>query len=352
MAQIKRRGPNIYTIIVYLGRDKEGKRKWHYETFHGGKTEAKQRGAELEVELKRRTGPKHAAMNLGEYLNSWLEDIRGTVSDRAYETYKWHVSRIMPVAGKLAMYNLNTMELQKSMVFKGLSPRSIRGVYGTLRTALRQAVAWGILNSDPTVGLRTPRVPRVEKKVLTLDELQVFLETAKGYKYYLVVRLLALTGMRLGEVLGLMWQDIDFKKETLTIKRAADGRNRILKETKNVSSERVIKLDTETISLLSQYKKDRKVVNLKNSLIFSHDGRVVREDAIRRTMNYVIKKTGLVHISPHNLRHTAGSLMLDAGYSLPAVAALLGHSSTSTTAAVYAHAVKKNSNNVADVFDN
>lgn len=353
MAKIRRRAPNRYTITVYLGRDENGKRLEINETFHGGRLEAKQRAAELEMGYKKRNGPKHQKITLGEYLNQWLKKIKNTVSNRTYETYGWHVNRITESdAGKLPMYNLKTIDLQDNMIFDGLSPRTVRGLFGTLKTALRQAVVWEILNRDITVGLKTPKVPRKEKKILMPDALKTLLDATKGYKYYLVVRLLAITGMRLGEVLGLEWQDVDFKKRTLTIKRAADCRNRILKETKNVSSERIMKLDNETINLLACRKKERKVIDLTDNLIFSHNGRVVREDAIRRTIKYALKKAGLSnHVTPHTFRHTAGSVLLDAGYSLPTVAEFLGHSSPATTAAVYSHAVKKNRNNVADVIE-
>jgi len=245
------------------------------------------------------------------------------------------------------MYNLTAFDLQEALSGIGhLKPKTLKGIYGTLRTAMRQAVAWGLLESDLAAGLRAPRVPRQERRVLTQQELQAVLNAARGYKYYLVIRLLALTGMRLGEVLGLKWQDIDFKKETLTVKRAADGRHRKLKpQTKTASSERMFKLDEETMRLLTAHKKEQKIVAMNNeTLVFSCNGRVVREDVIRRTLNYALKKAGLPHIRVHDLRHTAGSLLLDAGYSFPSVAAFLGHSSPATTAAVYAHAIRKGGN--------
>jgi integrase len=102
---------------------------------------------------------------------------------------------------------------------------------------------------------------------------------------------------------------------------------------------RTIKLDVETLTLLAALK-ERKVASM-TGLIFHHEGRVVREDAIRRTMNYALKRAGLEHVKIHALRHGAGSLLLDAGRSLPAVSEFPGHSSTATTAAVYAHAVRQ-----------
>ena len=342
---VKRRGVNRYEISVYLWRGENGKRMFHYETFYGNKTQAKQREAELKVGMKRRTGPKAAAMTVGEYFEKkWLPGIKGTVSDRGFGTYFYHVKRLKPLVGNLALYNLNAMDLQEALTegcFGKVKPKTVKGFYGTLKTALRQAVAWGLLSVDPTAGLRTPRVPKQKREVLTAEELYRLLDAARGYKYYLVIRLLALTGARLGEILGLLWLDIDFKKETLTIQRSADSRNRVLKDdTKTEASLRTIRLDAETLTLLADFRKERRVVP-KSSLVFNYQGRVVREDAIRRTMNYALKRAGLEHKRVHDLRHGAGSLLLDAGQSLAVVAAFLGHSSTATTAAVYAHAVRK-----------
>lgn len=361
MAEIKRRGVNRYTISVYMGRDKSGKRIYHYETFHGSPQQAKQRGHELETELKSRTGPKGLDMTVGEYLADWLERIDGTVSPRTYETYAWHVKRLIPGIGKFLMYNLSALDLQDNLRdFRGLSPRTVRGIYGTLRTALRQAVSWGILKKDPTEGLRTPRVPRKERPVLSAENLQKLLEAAKGYRYYLVIRILAFTGMRLGEVLGLKWRDIDFSAGTVVIQRAVDTKHRSLKEdTKTASSRRTIVLDQETLALLKEQKskieKSKvKPIRIENILVFQPEivgGKLlpVRDDAIRRTLNSALKKAEIPHIRIHDLRHTAGSILLSEGISLTNVADFLGHSSPATTASVYAHVLKR-SFNVADVL--
>ncbi len=350
MAQIRRKGPNKYLISVYEGRDSKGKRKYYNEFFHGSLAEARLRAAELHA-ARRKKGPSSLAKTLGDYLQEWLNQVKSSVSERTHETYAYHVRKLLPVVGRLQMYGLSAFELQKGLSGLEGSSRTVKGVYGTLKTALRQAVAWGLLQSDPTAGLKTPRVARQERPVLTQEELRRLLEAAKLYKYYLVIRLLALTGARLGEVLGLRWQDLDLEKKTMTIKRAADGKHRREKaDTKTYSSKRTIKLDDETASLLAVYRKGRKVVSIKTGeLVFSCNGRIIREDAVRRTLRYALKKAGLPHMRVHDLRHTAGSLLLDAGYSFPTVAAFLGHSSPATTAAVYAHAVRKGVS-VANIF--
>jgi len=346
MAEIRKKGPNKFLILVFMGRDAEGKRIYERELFNGTESQAKKWASQWETELKKRLGPTSLAMTVGDYLEKkWLPGIKNSdsVSDRTHETYTYHVRRLKPLVGHLPMYNLNGMALQDALpkgCFGNVKPKTVKGFYGTLKTALKQAVAWGILIVDPTVGLRTPRVPKKKPKVLTIDELVRLLAAAKQYKYYLVIRLLALTGARLGEILGLHWSDVDFAKGTLTIMRAADVRHRKEKDdTKTEASPRTMKLDVETLTLLAAMK-ERKVMSV-TGLIFHHEGRVVREDAIRRTMNYALKRAGLEHTKLHALRHGAGSILLDEGKSLAAVSEFLGHSSTATTAAIYAHAVRQ-----------
>lgn len=347
MAQVRRRGPNNYTITVYLGRDKDGKRKYHNETFYGGITKANLRAKELEVEfkLKRKTGPKALAMTLGEYLDEWLEV--KDVSERTAEKYAWHVKRLKPLLGDLQLYNIGVFEIQKSLLnLTDVSPRTKKDIYATLRTAMRDAVKFKRLSSDPTIGLSPPRNPRIERKVLNYNELNKMLEVAKDYKHYPVIRILAVTGIRLGEVLGLKWQDVNFDKGTLTIKRSVDCRHRTIKETKTAGSVRTLKLDPVTLQILSDIKGQKvgekvRPINLDDELTFhTEDHRPLREGAIRKTLNQALKKAGLDHIRIHDLRHTAGSILLDSGVPLATVASFLGHSTPATTASVYAHAIR------------
>lgn len=345
MAQIRRRGPNRYLITLYVGRDAQGNKIFKNETFYGSPSEAKKRAAELEVG-KRKKGPRKLAMIVREYLETWLERIKGTVSRRTHESYTFHVKRALPVIGNLQLYDLTAWDLQERMINLSGSPKTLKGTYGVIKTALRQAVAWGLMSADPTSGIKPPRVPRREIKVLDRDDLLKLLESAPKYKHHLIIRLLAVTGARLGEILGLTWRDINLEKGTVKIRRAVDLRCRELKQTKTSSSQRTLALDTETITLLMGLQKSQeqgKIASLKqgDTLVFkAPDGRPVREMAVRRTLNRILKSAGLDHIRIHDLRHTAASLLLDQGVSLASVAAFLGHSSTATTASIYTHAVR------------
>lgn len=361
LAQVKRRSPNTYTISVYLGRDENGKRKYHYETFYGKLTDAKLRASELETKLKRRNGPKAAAMTLGEYLQQiWLKRIKLKVAERTFETYVWHVRKLVEYAGHLHLYNLETDELEDALgSLESLSPKSIRGICATLRTALRNPAARKILTTDPTVGITTPRVIHKKRKTLTPEEHQELLKATHSYKHGIVIYLLAETGIRLGEALGLTWQDVNFSKRTITIRRSANVRHRTLNEQpKNSYSIRTIKINDALATLLKEHRtkqKDEIIRNINKDADLvsrSSDGRVLRERAIRLTLERVLKKAGITeHMRIHDLRHSAGSLLLENGYSLASVSEFLGHSNTSTTASVYTHAVR-HVGCVSDTYNN
>ncbi|MDO7786378.1 tyrosine-type recombinase/integrase [Desulforamulus aquiferis] len=353
---IVKRG-NSYTISVYLGRDALGKKKYYYETFKGTPKEAKLKEAELKLKMARITADSN--MTVDKYLDFWLEQVKlsESVQERTLETYAYHVAKLKPKLSELKLNKITTLKLQTRLNDLGdLAPHTVKGIFGTLRTALRQAMVWELLPKDYTVGLKTPRTPKKEREVLKLGELQLLLEVAKDYKHYPIIRLLSVTGMRIGECLGLKWKDIDFTTGKLTIKRAADSVNRQLKDDpKTETARRTIIIDKETLKVLMELRKNQEkskisFLNIGEVLVFHEDGRVVHHSAVRRTMNRVIKKARLHHIRLHDLRHTAGSLILDAGYAITTVSNLLGHSSPSTTAGIYAHAIRKGIN-VVDALE-
>lgn len=362
MAQIRHKGANRYLISVYLGRGSDGKRQYHNEMFYGTKPQARVYAAELEVKLKRRVGPAKSAMTLGEFLQEkWLPGIRASVSARTFETYSQHVNRLIPAVGHLPLYGLAGGDLQECLAgLQGLSPITIRKLVGTLKTALRQGAAWGKygITADAVSGLRTPRVPRKRRRVLTKEELHRLLAAARDFKHYPVIRLLALTGIRLGEALGLKWDDVDFERSRILIRRSIDTKARDFKpegdEAKTANSERPVALDPETMAILAEMKREKmkgKVSPLKlgDTLVFGDGTRPVRHEAINRTLSRALKKAGLDHIRVHDLRHTAGSLLLDAGLPLTFVADALGQV-PETTARVYAHAVRRQDRSAAEIL--
>lgn len=346
MAHIKERKPNVFTISVYLGKDQNGKKKFHYETFYGKPKAAQQRARILEANKDSLKGLANQEMTLTRYFDYWLDMIKGLVEERTWETYHWHIDKLKPLIGDLKLGELKVLTLQERMVFENLSARSIKGIFGTLRTAIRQAVVWELIDKDHTIGLKKPKVTHRIRRVLNPQELQALLESAKGYSHYAMIRLLAVTGMRLGEAAGLIWRDINFDKGTVTILRSADTRKRKRKDDpKNSSSYRSLLLDSQTVDALNELKKAKeksKVTNIRfdEELVFQKNDRPINGTMVRRALDRALKRAGLLHIRVHDLRHGYGSIMLEAGFDLASVSRGLGHSTPATTAAIYLHALR------------
>ncbi|MGI6405531.1 MAG: tyrosine-type recombinase/integrase [Syntrophaceticus sp.] len=357
---VRRRGNKVYNISIYLGRGKNGKKDYYYETFYGNKTDAKAREAELKKELKSRKGPRSATMTVEEYLRYWLSNIKNNVERNTLNTYSWHVDKLIPLIGEYPLYAVQVTDLQNDLQILSdlLAHKSVKGIYTTLRTAFRQALAWGILATDLTAGLRTPRKPRVEQEVLNKEELEKLLGALKGYKHHVPLRLTAVTGARISEILGLQWKDINFKKGTVTIRRAVDIIKREVKDTtKTTASQRTIVLDDETIAVLKTHKEAQKKntvspLNKRDALVFcTNEGRVLRYGSLSKTLKLALKKAGVKRITIHGLRHTVASILIEEGVSLSTVAALLGHSSPATTADIYVHLLQ-GGDSVISVMEN
>lgn len=348
MAQVRRRAPNSYTISVYLGRE-GGKRKYHYETFYGTQSQAKYRAAELEVEYRNPSGPRGSSMGLDKYLEYWLTQIEGTVTDRSFGVYKWHVVRLVPCVSGLQLYSVTAGDLQSCLrnLPDHLSVRTKRDMYSTLGTALGQAVHWGMLRSKPTFGLKKPKMPHRERRVLNHDEHTRLMEVGRDLKHYLLVRMLLATAARLGEAWALQWQDIDFENGTVTIRRAADPHG-FLKGVKTASGVRTLELDWETVRLLSLHRtqqEERSESISETSFVFRADkSGAVSQNVVRLCLIKMLKRASIPHISIHGIRHSVGSLWLDQGQSLAEVSMKLGHSSPAFTATVYIHVVRKFTN--------
>ena len=349
MAEIRKvkNEKNAWTIVVFLGRDENGKKITKSKKFTGNKTEAKQFATIFEMQLKQ-SGNLDCTMFVKDYLEYWLKNIDGEIDERTLETYTYHVNRLIPLIGKIKLIDLKLLLLKEKLkpLNKELAPKTIKGIYGTLRTAIRQAIEWELINKDVTQGLKPPKNTRKDRMVLNWEEIKLVKEHGKEYKHYPIILVLLTTGMRLSECLGLKWKDMNFEKNTVTIQRATNVRRRTLKDdTKTFNSLRTIVLDKDTMDVLKQLRKNNKVesITFKDTLVFKEGDRPIGHSAVGNCLKRILKKCNLPEMRVHDLRHTAASIMLDSSYSLAEVAYLLGDT-IETITRTYAHKVKKSLN--------
>ena len=351
MAQLRNRGSNIWQISVFLGKDDNGKKITHYETFHGNKTQAKDYAHDLEKKHKSKIvgSSKTIVKTVDDLIDKWLDYLTydcETIESTTKNTYVRHTNRIRRYVKDLQLFNLEDDVIEsriKVLNQENLKPRTIKNYYAILKRIFNWGASKKYCRHNLMQDIKPPKVGKTDRDTYRGEELKLFLETAKDYKHHLILRLLAVSGLRVGEAMGLRWKSVSLERKQIIVVESINSRLRNQKEPKTLNSPRTIGLDDETANLILQYKKEMSKQNKasKTDFVFqSPDGEPLRYQVIIKTKEKVLKKAGLHHIRIHDLRHGVGAILLDKGKSLIEVAGFLGQN-PATTASVYSHAIRK-----------
>lgn len=284
----------------------------------------------------------------------WLPAIKTTIRKSTFLSYESHVRHhVAPHIGcrrldKLDGSMLN--ELYATLLERGrqngtgLSPATVRRVHTTLHRAFRDAMRWELIARNPAASADPPKLrasQRVEFSTWSADELRGFLEFVRNDRLYPLWLLLATTGMRRGEVLGLRWCDVDLERGEAAVRQTVISLNYViaLSEPKTAKGRRVVALDEHTVSGLRAYKKE-KAPAAEADLLFSYrTGTPLNPIDISKGFVKLGREAGLRRIRLHDLRHTHATLALQAGIHPKIVSERLGHSTVAFTLDVYSHAI-------------
>lgn len=220
----------------------------------------------------------------------------------------------------------------------GHSPKTIANALVPLREMLSHAVDWGYLSSNPAERVRRPRtnVGHEQMHVLTPQQVSALLENASAEAQTLLLCAVT-TGVRRGEILGLMWGDVDWRSRRLWVRRSVglDGHFQVPK-TRN--STRAIALTATALTALGEHRRKSRFKG-EHELIFPSergtplDGR----NMVRRYFDPALSRAGLPHMRFHDLRHTFASLLIAQGEHPKLISEQLGHASIQITLDRYGH---------------
>lgn len=228
-----------------------------------------------------------------------------------------------------------------------LADSTVRQVYTVLRQALDVAVRDGLLASNPVGKVKRPAVARQEAKYLPAADVARLLDAAKGLRYYVAVLLMAATGLRRGEVAGLLWSDVDLDKNELRVRHTlsrVDGAL-ILTEPKTDRSRRRVPLHAGVVTALKGWRTQQLQERLAagdqwtdTKVVFATElGTMVDPRNLLRTVELAAAKAKIENVGAHTMRHSAAVAWLESGVHIKAAADLLGHSSISITGDLYGH---------------
>ena len=294
---------------------------------------------------------------------------RTDVSVKAREQYAWAASHIAAGLGAVPLDRLEREDIARwleEIASAGkLSRRSIQICRNVLRAALVDAAEEGLLRRSPAARVAMPRdvaKPEREREVQAWSALQVneFLTTTSEHAWAAGFRLAVLYGLRRSELLALRWDDFSAEEGSIRVDEGlvATDTGEAWTDAKNARSRRVIPLDEETVKVLTVRKRKQAEERLlagagwvdHDLILTTRSGNPVKPRSFDRTLDVLVKRSGVPRLSSHGLRHTAATHMVSSAADLGevrAVADILGHS-PDMLLRVYAHALPANVRAVAD----
>jgi len=300
-----------------------------------------------------------------EYLQQWLILIQGSIRPNTLIQYSQIVrDHILPQLGRIKLKDLRPDQIQilySEKLRQGTSSRTVILIHAVLHKALKQAVRLGTIVANPADAVTRPKFRRKEMKTLSDMEAQKLLVAARGTSLEAVYWLAVSTGLRQGELLGLRWSDLDWKKQSLQIQRQLQRQalGLVFTEPKSAAGRRMIILGTVTLEKLRVHQnlqvEERKLAGdtwQENDLIFpSSIGTPMDPSNLYHHFKRLLKEAGLPDIRFHDLRHTAATLMLQQGTHPKIVQERLGHSDISLTLNVYSHVLPSMQEETAEKMD-
>jgi integrase len=299
------------------------------------------------------------------WFEAWLTNNR-RLKASTREDYRAQAGRYtLPTLGRILVSEITAPMLQdwiNALDDRGLAPNTIRNAYARVRSALGRAVRDRLIDYNPAIGLDLPSGRKRQPIALTEDESRALLAAVASHRLAALYILALALGLRQGELLALKWSDVSWKAATVTIRRTLRRTGKKTREgsTKTEAGERVLELSDDLMSVLRQHwqnqDEERVIFDRRQEALpaaerrrWNPDRRVFcneagREIAARNLLRHFDKVKAAAKLPEglvfHDLRHTAGSLMLARGADILDVSKILGHSSPAVTMRIYAHSYK------------
>ncbi|GLI36183.1 tyrosine-type recombinase/integrase [Desulforhabdus amnigena] len=353
---------------------------WWLFIDHNGQRKAKKVGtdkklaleAAKKIEAKLTLGdmglkdPEKKAPTFKEAADLWLHGyIKPLRRETTFERYSDMLKRhVLPTLGSTPINEIarkDVRELLLSVRAKGLSKASVCLVRDVMSGVFNHAIDDEIIEVNPVLGvvkrLNLSRDKQEEVEPLTKEEVGLFLETCKQNRpeYYPLFLTAFRTGMRLGELLGLKWGDVDWNGKFIRVSRSAKrGKITPTKTGKN----RRVDMSDQLMNVLKGLQTQRKREALKKGhgvadgfIFLSREDEILSQNTVRNVFKGILRKAGLRDIRLHETRHTFASLLLTDGQSPVYVKEQLGHSSIQMTVDIYGHLIPSSNRDAVNRLD-
>lgn len=387
---IEKRGKNSYRLVVFKGYDLDGKAIRHQKTVHcKNKSEAQTELAKFLTQVESVLVVDGSVPTFAQYVEIWTRDYAlKELAPSTYYRYKHMLeTRITPYFGHYKLDKIKPTDIMRfydlleqdtqlvrkknnngKKTRKPLSQKTILEHHRLLSAMLHKAVYWQLIISNLAERVQPPKASKPtrphydeEQTKILVDNLQKL--TGNNIKYRVAILLDIFTGARLGELVGLEWNDIDLKNGIININKSSQYLSQkgvFTKSPKTESSIGDVAIPDFIVSLLEEYKlwyEEQKSIcgdfwYESDRLFVQDNGKPIHPSTISKWFEKFVKQIGLPVINFHGLRHTNATLLIAQQVDVATVSARLGHAQITTTYNFYVHPLKSRDKMAGNVLEN
>lgn len=370
---IRRRADGRWEARYTLGRDPGTGKQVQKSIYGETQKEVRQRLQQIASAIDEGTMVQTSKMTLGQWLDIWHKEYLGSVKPHTISQYGTQIKvHLKPNLGavKLSALSPHMIQAMYNALQRGegraepISAKSIRNLHGVLHKALQQAVMLNYIKSNPSDACTLPRVEKTQIQPIEDAKIKELIAAMQGHKYEALYLIDLFTGMRLGEIIALTWDCVDFKKGVLTInkqlqrERIKGGAYRFV-SLKNDKSRTIApaKAVLNALAKQSQQQKEWRLMagalwDNNMNLVFTNEfGGHLAAHTVYMNFKRLVASIGIPDTRVHDLRHTFAMLSLQNGDDVKTVQENLGHATASFTLDKYGHVSERMRKESAERMD-
>lgn len=354
---VRKRGSS-WTVVLDVGPDPvTGRRRQKSKGGYRTRKAAEAALRELVASVDAGHVVARSTKTVGDYLDAWLEVVGPRLRPTSWNSYRQAVEHVKAKVGAVPLQSLAPLDVEnlyrELLATRGrqgrtLSPKTVRGIHVVLRKALADAERLGLVVRNAAAAAKSPVPPKHEHTTWTAPELAAFLSSLSDERLSATFVLLATTGMRRGEALGVRWSDIDLDRARVSIVQTITTvRDKpVISPPKTARSRRLVSLDPETVAALRDHRRRQNEERLRaggswsteGDFVFTNEvGEPIHPSAFSRLFATRVRQAKLPTIRLHDLRHTYATVALGAGVHPKIVSERLGHATIAVTLDLYSH---------------